>query len=105
MHLGHIDWGYSESDDTRTRWLVQCATRATARARQIAEALGVRVLGVHHFGEPDFQVAASHLESLGAPVPGMSRARMSAEDLGLTVAHSKKVVVRALVEFRIGPRE
>lgn len=102
VQLGNIDWGYAEPDELRTRWLVDCATRATARARPIADALGVKLLGVHQFGEPDVEVARAGYE-LRPPALGMARARMTAADLGLSVSHSKKVVVRVLVEFRIAP--
>ncbi len=59
VQLGHIDWGYPESDDLRTRALVDCATRATERARRIADALGVKLLGVHRFGEPELQAGVA----------------------------------------------
>lgn len=103
VQLGNIEWGYAEPDDLRTRWLVDCATRATERARRIADALGVKLLGVHQFGEPDVEVAATRDYESRSPGLGMMRARMTAADLGLSVSHSKKVAVRVRVEFRIAP--
>jgi hypothetical protein len=95
-----IDWGYTEADEVRTRWLVSCATRATERARPIAEALGVRLLGVHRFGEPEVQPQVAYDVPRGV-MAGAPRGRMTSEDFGLSVAHSQKVVVRVVAEFRI----
>jgi uncharacterized protein YggE len=103
--IGHIDWGYAEPDELRTRWLVDCAARATERARQIAAALGVRLLGVHTFGEPDVQAASPTEYAPRGMLGGTARARMGAADLGLSVAHNKKIVVRVVAAFRIGGYE
>jgi len=102
VRFDRIAWGYPESDELGTRWRVDCATRATARARQIADALGVKLLGVHRFVEPDLQVAASEAEPGFAFGPARNRA-MGSPDLGLSVTHSRKVTVRVLVEFRVAP--
>lgn len=98
--IGNVDWGYSEPDALRTRWLVDCAARATARAREIAAALGVQLLGVHRFLEPEVEAIARPFAAGG--VPSLARARMTSADLGLSVANSKKIVVRVVAEFRVG---
>ena len=105
--LGRIEWGYPDSDGIRTAWLVDCATRATVRAKALADALGVKLLGVHRFAEPEATVTPVAFGGYeppraGAPVAAM-RSRMSSADLGLSVTHKKKVVVRAVVDFRVGP--
>jgi uncharacterized protein YggE len=102
VQLGHLEWGYPESDELRTRALVDCAARATERARHIAAALGVKLLGVHRFQESEL---ASEPPRGGRIQPSMMAAgrsrAMDATDLGLSVAHSKKVVIRVLTEFRV----
>ena len=103
VQLHRIDWGYPDSDELWTGWYVDCATRATARAKQIAAALGVKVLGVNRFAVPEVTAARAASGDSPAPGMGMMRARMSSADLGLAVSHTKRVEVKVAVEFRVGP--
>jgi uncharacterized protein YggE len=104
--LNAIDWGYPEDDARRTGWLVACAEVANVRARAIAEALGVKLLGVHRFGEPvveGFAQVPGALGGAGYPKSaGLLRARgMTSEDLGLAIAHMKQIEVRVTVQYRV----
>src|SRR6185437_2133667 len=53
VELQNLEWGYPDDEALRTGWLVKCAQRANERAKQLSEALGVKLLGVHRFGEPE----------------------------------------------------
>lgn len=100
--LHQIDWGYPVDEERRTAWLVQCARIADARARKLAEALNVKLIGVHRFAEPR---ARPPEEPPGAGSFGMGapRARRVTADLGFAVSHTKKVTVRADVDYRVSP--
>jgi len=105
--IDSIAWRYPDDDDARTEWLTICATRATERARKIAAALGVKLLGVHWFAEPVAAPSPYFGAPGGAGVPAegtsLRRRAMSASDLGLTVSHSKKVEITVRVQFRVSP--
>ena len=54
--LSSIAWHYSVDDEfsdngLRDQWLDACLRRAQAKAARIAQGLGVKLLGVHHFTE------------------------------------------------------
>jgi len=110
VELGSVEWGYPEDEAQRSAWFAACARKANERAKAIAEALGVKILGVHRFSDPELATArtwgppggGADYETLGAPPPARRRS-MGSADLGLAIAHTKKVEVRALVEYRVSP--
>ncbi|MBS2027800.1 MAG: SIMPL domain-containing protein [Deltaproteobacteria bacterium] len=107
VELESLEWGYPDDDALKTAWLVKCAERANERAKQLAEALGVKLLGVHRFGEPELSSHAQMYRGAPGAVGGSydgsapMRRKMGAADLGLAIAHAKKVDVRAVVEYRV----
>nr|CAA9266276.1 hypothetical protein AVDCRST_MAG63-2750 [uncultured Armatimonadetes bacterium] len=102
--LGHIRWGYAEDDAVRDAWLSTCIERAGAKARLIADGLGVTLLGVHRFSEryadPE-QGRPSETDFFGDMDEARVKRRMGTEDLGLAVSHSKEVELRVEVEYTI----
>ncbi|MDQ2800485.1 MAG: SIMPL domain-containing protein, partial [Armatimonadota bacterium] len=93
--LRHLRWGYGDDRELRDALLDDCARRAHAKAKKIAAALGVKLVGVHRFAETFVDREAGP-----APAPrgadmdfGMVRARRMASpvDLGTDVSHAKTV--------------
>jgi uncharacterized protein YggE len=115
IHIEGIDWGYPDLTEHRTVWLDGCLADANARARRIAAALGVNLLGVHDFIEtpldseritPGFRPrrVRSYLEEDGAILADMvpSYAHRTGEaDTLWTGGHSKTVGLRVDVEYRV----
>lgn len=103
--LGFIEWGYPEDAERRTGWLVACAQTANARAKALAEALGVKLLGVHRFSEPQARAEfGGDMRSVPGSYggSGLRKTRaLGAEDLGLAVTHMKKIEVRVEVQYRV----
>lgn len=99
-----IVWGYSDTDAARQRLLAACLQQANARAQQIAQGLGVKLLGVHRFGEQEKdseqgQQFTPHDVDMAAP---MRRAHaVNAEELGMEIAHSKPIALRVEVQYHI----
>ena len=105
--LGGLDWRYGDEEVLKDQWLAQCARRAKERAKAIAEAFGVRLIGVRSFTEvQDHGHDRPGSYGGGSDLAGMrSKARggapMSAEDLGLAIAHTRKVKTTVRVEYRV----
>jgi uncharacterized protein YggE len=101
--LSYIEWGYS--DNTAHDTLLETALKtANARAKRVAAALNVPLLGIHscrdslndpeHFPPAQTRLAAQSL----AP----TRARLTEEDFGMELSHSKKVTLTVEVAYRVG---
>jgi uncharacterized protein YggE len=97
--LHTIVWGYRDDSQARDHWMELALDHANRKAARIAGALGVKLLGVHNLTETYTDFA-----SLGQLVmqaeTGRAR-RMTRDDLGLEVSHSKKVELRVIVEYRV----
>jgi uncharacterized protein YggE len=101
--LESIIWRYPEGADAQDSWSERCALRANQKARRIAAALGVRLLGVYRVDEsldiPPVYVEDMDVLRKAAP---QSRSRaMTSADLGLAVSHSKTVEVHMTVEYHV----
>ncbi len=109
-------WGYPDEEILKDEWLEDCARRAHERARRIAAGLGVRLSGVHSFMEllsdsgkrrrssSAEMEGMADAESMAAPAFMRRRAveeRVSGEELGLDVSHTKWMEVRVRAEYRI----
>jgi len=102
--LSEIEWQYPPQPPLRAAWLAACVREANERARVAAEALGVKVVGVHRLSEE------LHDPEAGPRGPAMlaetsgfaARARMTRDDLGMDVSHTKRVTLKATIEYRIG---
>lgn len=105
--LSHITWRYPDSSAEREAWLDECLAEAGRKARRMAAALGVRLLGVHRCNE-------QYAEQGDGPEPRwadnitlsdshatMRRARVSPEELGLEVSHTKRTHIQVTVYYRV----
>lgn len=103
--LDRIEWGYGDTTETRDRLTDECVERANRKARRVAGGLKVRLLGVHSYVErlTDSEYPVSYPRHAMAPQSkgSATRGRMTAEDLGLEVTHSKTLQVEIDVAYRI----
>jgi uncharacterized protein YggE len=104
-HLTSVEWGYPDLEPIRDRLLQQGLTRAAAKAALMASALGSRIERAHAVNESplDADEAPGPRMYRAAAMPEAQRSRMTSEDLGLAVTHSKRIGVQVEVVFRIAP--
>lgn len=102
--LSGMTWGYPDLAPVQDRLLAQSLARAAAKARLMAEALASELAGVHTVSETiaDAEEGATYAPRAFAPQDA-SRARMTAEDLGLAVSHSKRLTAQVEVVYRVRP--
>lgn len=100
-----LQWGFPEEGEWRGQWLDGCLRDANARAERVARGLRVPLLGVHRFQE-SWSDAVPPPRSAGFEdfemERSMPRARMSSEDLGLSISHTKKVSLSISVQYVVG---
>jgi len=105
--LLRIEWGFDLSQEAKDRRLTQAIERANAKARLIAQALGVKLIGVRRFMEEDLHPGSkvSHYgeETLyrGRKELAMREPLMTSEDLGLEISHKHRISIGVNVEYRI----
>jgi uncharacterized protein YggE len=101
--LASIDWGYSDKEAHDT-WMEMLLKTANARAKRIAAALNVPLLGVHScrdsLHDPERYPQAA--PRLAAQALAPNRARLTDEDFGMELSHSKTVTLTVEVAYRIG---
>lgn len=103
--LSSIEWGYPDTDAEHDEWLLACIGRAEEKSAKIAAALGVRILGVASFSESLEDPEGSgyrNFPTLSDRPDGMRR--MSSEDLGLEVSHTKTLYVTVQVNYLVSGR-
>lgn len=100
--LTSIVWRYPEDPEAQDAWSERCLLRAGQKARRMAAALGVRLLGVYRV-EEQLSNPPAYAEDLDvAKLAPQSRARgPSSADLGLAITHTKTVEVHMSVEYHI----
>ncbi len=102
--LNIIEWGYPDDDGLKDRWLGECLTRANAKAALIAQGLGVRLLGVHAFSEKYLDGEKPSRTAVAEEGMLMARARtarVSPEELGLEISHTKTVHISVEAEYLV----
>ncbi len=99
--LERIAWKYDD-DEARARGLGSALEAAKSKAQTVAEALGVKLLGVYSFNENAFDEEA--------PMPFQPQARMmkarqaaaeSEPSLAMDIQHSKTIQVNVEIEYRV----
>jgi uncharacterized protein YggE len=102
--LSHIEWDYDSATGEAEELLARCATRAAAKAKALASALGVSMEGLRCAREERLDGESTSPQPLfGAPA--MARARtgsIGSELAGLDLAPKKRVGVRVRLEYAIG---
>ena len=106
--LTAIEWGYPDTEAEHDDWLAACIARVNEKAGNIAAALGVRILGIASFSEalvdpegPEYR----NFLTLSDNPQRMRRERMSGEDLGLEVSHTKTLFVTVQVNYLVSGRQ
>lgn len=102
-----VGWIYESSPVRRETWAVDAIERANVRAARVAEALGVRVVGVHAYREQHTEPEPSYTPP-GAVAPPASKSRVGAasisESLGTPVGRERAGVV-VEIEYRVARRQ
>ncbi|MBU8894219.1 SIMPL domain-containing protein [Corallococcus sp. M34] len=102
--LRELRWGYARETEAREAWLEELARAALRQARRVADGLGARLGGTSRFAEKVTVVQAPVAH--GAYDAGAIKSRSyggGRPDLGFTVAHRKRMLVEATVEFHTLP--
>ena len=106
--LSHVSWDYSGPSDAQAALLADCATRAAAKAKALAAALGVDLAAVRSVrevrsgedgGPPHYPMAMGEI--------GAARKRGGSirdELAGLELAPKKKVSVAVAITYEIAGR-
>lgn len=110
--LTSIFWHYPDDEEAQHRWLDLCLRRADQRARVMAAALGVSLMGVRKATtsyqtsehEPRGTMFPARAAGAAKSQSGLLRmpAPVSQADLGLSIRHRKTAATHAEVEYRVG---
>jgi hypothetical protein len=107
-----ITWRYEVDPASQGDWAARAVERASLRAARIAEALGVRILGVHTFREeyvlPQAQATgaapAEAAASMRSKTRSTARMQMSVgESLGAAPSSTERSGVTVHIDYRVGP--
>jgi uncharacterized protein YggE len=100
--LERIEWRYDREAELRLKWLDLALDKANAKAKRVASALNVKLLGVHRFSENPSEAVLHRSEYDGAPPAMAARARGGGVDFGMEVTHTKRVHWRVMVDYLVG---
>lgn len=106
--LNVIEWGYPDDDGSKDRWLAECIARANAKAALVVSALNVRLLGIHAFSEKYLDGEKPNRTAIADEGMVMARtrtARVSPEELGLEISHTKVVHISVEIEYLVSGYE
>lgn len=100
--LERVAWKYDE-EEARGRGLDDAIAAAKSKAQKVADALGVKLLGVYAFNENAFD---EETPTPFQPQARMMKARQAAAEaeqssLSMDIQHSKTVQVNVEVEYRV----
>jgi hypothetical protein len=101
--VASIHWRYDVGEAARGDWAVTCVERANARAARLAAALGVRVSGVHAYGEEHVQPAATYVGPAFLAAKPAARAKFDAASasIGPAPANTERAGMRVIVTYRV----
>src|SRR5688572_30809895 len=102
--LERLVWRYPESAEQQGHWLKLCIAQANIKAAAAAEALGVRLVGVHRLNEQLLEDPDTGARPMGQAVAfaAAQRSRASAApDMGFDLTHHKRGGMRVTVEYRV----
>lgn len=100
-----VEWKYPD-EAVQAIALEKALVKATDKARNIAEKLGVRLLGVYTLTENihDYETPVPRAHFAAQPTE-RARSFSPPADLGLNIQHSKLIEARVEVEYRISAFE
>jgi uncharacterized protein YggE len=102
-----VEWKYPD-EAAQTAALEKALVKAGDKARNIAEKLGVKLLGVYNLTENVLDYETPVSQALFAPQakgPTRSVGVVPQPDLGMDIQHSKMIEVRVEVEYRVSAIE
>ena len=106
--LNGTTWGYPDDDTLHDDWLMSCIARVNEKSAKIAAALGVHIVGIAAFSEALEDPEAARPRRGAASDDGsvmMRAARVTSEELGLEISHTKTVFVTVKADFLVSGRE
>ena len=102
--VNQLEWDYGDLDEVENRLLDRCIERAGRKANRVAAGLGEKISGVQRFEEtghrPQREELALAMAQYGSSGDAAKR-RMTAQDLGMEISHSRQVSVGVTIEYRI----
>ena len=104
--LNYLSWRFPDDDAARDVLLDECLQRANAKAQRIATQLKVQLQGIYEMSEVGnrdeglWRVGAAQNEDYDM-LAVKSRARVSSQELGLAVSHSKTIEVEITIKYRV----
>ncbi len=103
--LGHIAWKFADEAPLRDELRAKCLQTALERAKSIAQTLGVRLIGIYECREK-WQGTRDETATPRGETDWMSQgkarmARVSEEELGLSITHAEDVKLELTIQFRV----
>ena len=99
--LERIEWKYPE-EDARERGLEAAIAKGKAKAEKVADAMGVKLLGVYDFMENAFDEERPPMPFQAMEMSMKSRAAVPAEpSLDMDIQHSKTIQVNVDIWYRV----
>ena len=106
--LNHLEWRFAEETPLRDKLRDECLKTALKRASQVAQTLGVRVMGVYELSETwqgtRDETPAPRRDEMGDMKMKYSR-RVSPEEIGLAISHAETVRLQLAIQFRVSEIE
>ncbi len=102
-----VDWKYPD-ETIREAALEKALGKADVKARKIAAALGVKLLGIYNWNEriSDQEAPQPELMHFGMQEQPKTRGGAAPQaDLGMDIQHRKSVVVQVDIEYRVSAFE
>lgn len=105
--LGHLEWRFPEETPLRDELRQKCLAIALQRAQNIAQTLGVRVIGVYEFNEAWQGTRDEVSTSPRGEQHDMMRMRaaVSEQELGMAISHAEDVNMKLTIQFRVSEME
>ena len=100
-NLDRIEWKYPE-DEARERGLETAIAKGKAKAEKVAEAMGVKLLGVYEFMENSYDEERPPMPYQVMEMSMKSRAAAADQpSLNMEVQHSKTILVNVDIWYRV----
>ena len=100
-NLERIEWKYPE-DEARERGLEAAIAKGKAKAEKVAEAMGVKLLGVYEFMENSYDEERPPMPYQAMEMSMKSRASMADQpSLNMEIQHSKTILVNVDIWYRV----
>lgn len=101
--VGQIEWGYEDEEDIKMSALADCIEKAKRKAHKVADALNVK-LGIVYTYTDEWVEAGPRFVAMASAryrQTGGKADYLSSEDLGMTVKHSREMILKVKVKFHV----